>query len=158
MSLATLTGRCCAADTARVPGFAPVADDAVVLAGARDFDDAERRAIEASGVRVVGVGPATVEELAAALEAWPERVTGAYVHVDLDVLDAGEARVNEYAAPGGLTLPDLLACIDAIAAHAQISAAALTALDPSEDSDGRAAAAAIAVAEQIVARASVARR
>jgi len=155
MSLATLTGRCQAEEAARIPGFSALADDVVVLAGARDFDAAERRALDSSGVRLVGAGPAIAEELAAALEGWPESVTGAYVHVDLDVLDASEARVNEYAAPGGLALPDLLGCIDAIAAHARIAAAALTALDPAIDRDGRAAAAAIAVAEQIVARASV---
>lgn len=153
MSLATLTGRCCASDARRIPGFAPVAEEAVVLVGARDLDDAERRAIEASGLRLVAPGPAMGEELAAAIEGWPARVRVAYLHIDLDVLDASEARVNEYAAEGGLSLPDLLNCIDALAAHAPIGAAAITALDPGADQGGRALAAAIAVIEQIVTRA-----
>ena len=153
MSLAILTGRACRADVARIPDFRAVADDNVVLVGARDVDDGERPLLDASGVRVVAVGAATSEALAAAVEGWPDSATEAYVHVDLDVLDASEATVNEYAAAGGLALPDLLACIDAISTHAPIGAAAITALDPTADAAGRALAAAIAVIEQIVARA-----
>ena len=155
MALAILTGRCCAEEAARIPHFRAIADEAVVLVGARELDDAERPTLERSGVRTIAVGAATAEELAAAVEAWPADVVEAYVHVDLDVLDAAEARVNEYAAAGGLALPDLLACIDAVATHVPIGAAAITALDPAADADGRALAAAIAVIEQIVARADV---
>ena len=153
MSLATLTGRCNAEWAARIPHFDAVPEDAVVLVGARDLDDAERTMLEGSGVRLVAVGAATSEALAAAVESWPESAAEAYVHVDLDVLDASEATVNEYAAAGGLTLPDLLACIDTIPAHAPIGGAAITALDPAADAEGRALAAAIAVIEQIVTRA-----
>lgn len=156
MTLATLTGRCCAGDAARIPGFEAVPEDVVVLLGARDLDEGERDLLESSAVRFVAPGPATAEELAAAIEGWPDTVATAYLHVDLDVLDASEARVNEYAAAGGLTLPDLLACIDALAAHCPIGAAALTALDPAADAEGRAVAAAIAVIEQIVTRADLA--
>ena len=153
MSLAILTGRCCTTDAARIPGFRAVADDAVVLVGARDLDAAERPLLDASGVRQVAVGAATSEALAAAIEGWPDTATEAYVHIDLDVLDATEATVNDYAAADGLMLPELLACVDAISAHVPIGAAAITALDPAADAKGRALAAAIAVIEQIVTRA-----
>ena len=152
MSLALLTGRCRARDSARIPGFRPLADDVVVLAGARDLDSGERALLDRSGVRVLPPGSAIAEQLAAAAEGWPEFVQEAYVHVDLDVLDAEEAVVNEFASAGGITLPDLLACIDAVAAHVPIGAAAITALDPAADVDGRATAAAIAVVEQLLAR------
>jgi len=153
MALAMLTGRCARDRTAGISGFRAVPDEAVVHAGARDLDDAERPALERSGVRVVAPGSAISEQLAAAVEGWPDAVVEAYVHVDLDVLDADEATVNEYAAAGGITLPDLLACIDAVATHVPIGAAALTALDPEADTDGRATAAAFAVIEQLLARA-----
>ena len=153
MSLAMLTGRCCASDTARVPGFRPLADEAIVLAGARDLDDGERRLIETSGVRVVAPGSVVSEQLAAAAEGWPPAVAEAYLHVDLDVLDPEEAIANGFAARGGIGLTDLLACIDAVATHVPIGAAALTALDPEADADGRATAAALAIVEQILARA-----
>ena len=156
MSLATLVGRCCADDAARIPGFAAVPEDAVVLVGARALDEPERALLEGSDVRMVSAGPAPGESLAAAIESWPDGVESAYLHVDLDVLDAAEATVNEYAAGGGLSLPDLLGCIDAVAAHCPIGAAALTALDPDADAEGRALAAAVAVVEQIVTRADLA--
>ena len=157
MALATLTGRCCVADAARIPGFAPIADEAITLVGARDLDDGERRLLEASGVRLVAPGPAPGEELAAAVEGWPAAVVEAYLHVDLDVLDAAEARVNEYAAAGGLTVTDLLVCVDSVSAHVPLAAAAITALDPAADDGGRAEAAAVAVIEQIVTRADLGR-
>jgi arginase len=151
-SLAILTGRCNRDEVARIPDFRAVPEDAVALVGARELDDAERALLEASAIRHVPVGAATSETLAAAIESWPESASEAYLHVDLDVLDASEATVNEYAAAGGLALPDLMACIDAVAAHVPIGAAAITALDPGADAAGRAIAAAIAVIEQIVAR------
>jgi arginase len=153
MALAILAGRCGAEEMKRLPHFRAVPEDAIVLVGARDLDPPERAMLERSDVRLVAVGAATSEAVAAAVEGWPDAAAEAYVHVDLDVLDASEARVNEYAAPGGLTLPDLLACVDAISAHAPIGAAAITALDPAADGEGRALAAAIAVIEQIVTRA-----
>lgn len=156
MTLATLTGRCCRTEAGRIPGFDAVPEDAVVLVGARDLDEAERALLEGSALRIVAPGPATAEGLAAAIEGWPDAVETAYLHVDLDVLDVSEARVNEFAAAGGLTLPDLLSCIDSLAAHCPIGAAALTALDPAADADGRAVAAAITVIEQIVTRADLA--
>lgn len=156
MTLATLTGRCCRTETGRIPGFDAVPEDVVVLLGARDFDQAERNLLEASAIRFVAPGAAPAEELAAAIEGWPDTVETAYLHVDLDVLDVSEARVNEYAAAGGLTLPDLLSCIDSLAAHCPIGAAALTALDPVADADDRAVTAAITVIEQIVTRADLA--
>ena len=39
------------------------------------------------------------------------RVSRVYLHVDLDSLDAAEARANQYAAPGGPSLARLLDCI-----------------------------------------------
>jgi len=153
MSLAALTGRCNVEAAARIPHFEAVSEDAVALVGARELDDDERTMLDGSGVRVVTVGAAMSEAVAAAVEGWPDSALEAYVHVDLDVLDSSEARVNEYASAGGLTLPDLLACVDAISAHAPIGAAAITALDPDADGEGRALAAAVAVIEQIVTRA-----
>ncbi|HUF13170.1 MAG TPA: arginase family protein [Longimicrobiales bacterium] len=155
MSLATLTGCCCVGEAARIPGFAPVAEDTVALIGARDLDDGERKLLDGSGVRLIAPGAAINEQLAAAVESWPAGVDQAYVHVDLDVLDPDEARVNEYAAAGGLTVPDLFICVDAVASHSPLAAAAVTALDPDADADGRALAAAIAVIEQIVTRADL---
>ena len=40
--------------------------------------------------------------------------TGVYLHVDLDVLDAGEAPVNIYSAPDGLDASQLGAVVGSI--------------------------------------------
>jgi arginase len=76
-----------------------------------------------------------------------------YLHVDLDALDSGEARVNAYSAPGGPSLATLLDAIDAVFDRFEVTAAALTAWDPGVDDDGSALRAARAVAIRIGARA-----
>ncbi len=100
MALAMLTGRCWTGLSHRVPGFSSAREDASCLVGARDLDALESLALDQSRVWRVpaqdasGRLPAVLREIAA-------RATGAYLHVDLDVLDPGEGRVNRYASPGG---------------------------------------------------------
>src|SRR5215217_3258315 len=50
MALATVVGRCWTSLAAGVPGFVPVAEENVVLVGARDLDPAEAALLAASGV------------------------------------------------------------------------------------------------------------
>lgn len=158
MALATLTGRCWAAAVGTIPGFAPIPEERVVLVGIRDLDPEEERALVESRISVVApelVGERGVEAtLAPALERLEERVEEVYVHVDLDVLDPEVARANAFAAPGGLSLEDLLACIEEIAARFDLVGAALTAYDPAADPDRRALGAAFEVAAGLAARAT----
>ena len=153
MALSMVTGDAWRALAGTIPGFRPLAERNVVLAGARDLDAEEARRIERSGIlhlrceALRGGSPA----LGAALDALAERVSRVYLHVDLDVLDPAEARVNRFAAPDGLTLAEVEALIAAAGRRLTIAAAALTAYDPSEDPDGRAARAAEAVATAVVA-------
>ena len=82
-----------------------------------------------------------------------------YLHVDLDALDAGVARANRYAAPGGPILERLLAALEAVFDRFTVAAAAITAYDPTTDHvDGSSAAAARAVAQTIARRAVGQRR
>jgi arginase len=151
MALALITGRCWAGLMASVPGFRPVPEENVVLVGARDFDPAEREAL--AGSRVALVGPELVRDrgVAGALEprlaALRARCRRVYVHLDLDVLDPGEARANQFAASGGLTTAQVAEALRVTARHLPIAAAALTAYDPAFDADGRAARAAIGLVE-----------
>lgn len=132
MSLAIATGGCWTALAATVPGFRPVAQEDVVLVGARDIDDAERARLDRSGVTLIRDVAALGE-----LGAGP-----VYLHVDLDVLDPSEGRVNEFAAPGGLSVDELIDAVESLAASAPVVAAAVTAYDPDVDEDGRAGEAA----------------
>ena len=74
----------------------------------------------------------------------------AYLHIDLDVLDVAEARVNEFAMGGGLTLEELLAIVRLVRKHFTLAAAAITAYDSGVDADDRALGAAEAVILEII--------
>jgi arginase len=134
MALSTLTGSAWRALRETIPGFAPVDERDVVLAAVRDLEPYQRDALECSAVRTVP-GPMPAAELADALDYLRARVDRVYLHLDLDALDAGEARANEYAAPGGPSLAALLDAIDAVFARFDVVAAALTAYDPSIDGE-----------------------
>ncbi|HEY2375695.1 MAG TPA: arginase family protein [Gemmatimonadaceae bacterium] len=129
MALATLTGRCWRTMASRIPGFAPVSDENVVLAGVRDLDPPEEVLLEQSQVTVVR----GVETLTPALDALRERVSRLHFHLDADVLDAELARANSFAARGGLTIPQLADVARLAAARFEITSVAVTAYDPAID-------------------------
>jgi arginase len=141
MGVSMVTGGSWQALCATVPGFAPVAEEHLVLAGARDLEPYQREAVERSRLRSVG-GAIEGERFRAELDAVADGVAGLYLHLDLDVIDAGEATVNEYAAEGGPTVGAVEGLLRATFAAAPVRAAALTAWDPGHDRDGAAAAAA----------------
>jgi len=146
MAIAMLTGGCWRRMTAGVEGFAPVAEEAILLVGARDLDPLEAERLAASRIRRIGPEDAAAR-LAAVLAP---RDAGAYLHLDLDVLDPAEAVVNGYAAPGGLAAAEVEAIIKSLGERRRIEAVAVTALDPSLDADGRAAAVACRLVEAAV--------
>lgn len=149
-ALSTVLGRCWTGLTGRVDGFAPVPEEHVLLVGARDLDPPEQYYLERS--RVLVAGPASVRArtaLAERLDALASRVEGVYLHVDMDVLDPAEGRANPFAAPGGLSADDVIALIGEVAARVPITAAAITAYDPSFDEDGRMLAVALDLLQAI---------
>jgi arginase len=145
MALAILTGRCWTGMARGVPGFHPAPEANTCLLGARDLDPLEREALAASRVEVLRPS-ALPSELEGVIRRLARPARRAYLHVDLDVLDPREGRVNQFAAPDGLSVPDLLESVARIGAGVPVRAAALTAYDPALDPDGRIAAAAIGVA------------
>ena len=144
MALATL-GRCWTTLAAGVPGFAPVAEENVVLVGARDLDPAEAALLTASGV--VHLRPEEAEaRLDAELERLGRRADRLYVHVDLDVLDGSEGRANGYSGGRGLSRAALLDAIRMAGRRCRVAAGAITAYDPGYDLDGAVAQTAIEAA------------
>ena len=153
MALAVATGRCWTSLAATVPGFRPVPEACVVLNGARDLDPEEKTALDASDV--TQLPPPRFRALFdRALDDLASRVTDVYLHIDLDVLDLTEGRVNVYSAPGGLRIDEVVRAIGDIGHRFVIRAAALTAYDPAYDGDGRVRAAAARIARAIVGAAS----
>jgi arginase len=140
-ALATLTGQCWQALTASIPGFRPVSDAHVVLVGARDLDPAEETALARSRVACVEAARMQAAGAEAALDValteLARHVSRVYLHIDLDVHEPAEARANQYAAPGGLSPSTVRDLVRVVASRFQIVAAALTAYDPSYDTDGR---------------------
>lgn len=141
MSLATLAGRCWHSLTASIPGYRPVTDAHVVLVGARDIDPAEEQLVASSRVMRVEVSRMRTEGASAALDAalteLARHVSRVYLHIDLDVHDPAEAQANQYAVPGGLSASTVRDLVRVVAARFSIIAAALTAYDPSYDTDNR---------------------
>ena len=125
---------------ASVPGFRPVSEDCVIQIGARDFDPEEACALESSLITRIDIGTIRKEGFNSSLRTMIEnlRVDHLYLHIDLDVLDITEARVNPFSSTGGLTAAELLGVVSQVADVRAISAAAITAYDPSCDTDGRA--------------------
>jgi arginase len=146
MALTTLTGSAWRTLRETIPGFAPVDERDVVLAAVRDLEPYQRDFLERSAVRTA---PGAMDGLEAALDDLRARVDRVYLHLDLDALDAGEARANQYAAPGGPSLDALLGAVDAVFERFTVAAAALTAYDPAFDSDGRARDAARALLARV---------
>jgi arginase len=129
--LAMTVGHCWRALCATVPGFAPLAEEQVLLAGARDFDAGEHGRLVGSDVIVVGPHQILgIEERLGDVE----RVS---LHVDLDVLDPSQGVANRYATAPGVTRDELLATLRMIVEDKPVAALTLSAYDPSYDGDGR---------------------
>jgi arginase len=141
-AVAIITGRCWTQLAATVPDFEPVPDDRVCLIGTRDIDSLEGGLLDLSAVDVIE--PRKLRsDLASALVSIKEHVQQMYVHLDLDVLDAGVAAANSFAVAGGLTIEDVEYALAEMARQFRIAGITLSAYDPATDTNGAAAKAAI---------------
>jgi arginase len=106
-----------------------VAPERVVLAGARQWDDAEVDFAAAKGITSVDVlGIADAEAFAEAVAA-----TGAsrvYVHIDLDVLDPAEFGGLLEPIPFGVSAADLVAAVRAVVARIPLAGATIASFAP----------------------------
>ena len=121
-------------------GEAGVPAERVALAGVRDLESAERKALEDSAVTVIGASP--VETLVAVKNA----LDGApvYVHLDLDVLDPDHFPA-QFPAPGGLSPDKLYDLLEAVAGDCELVGLEVTAFHAPDDELERQAAAALAM-------------
>lgn len=147
MPISILLGRAWHTLAKSVPGFSPIPGNRIVLFGARDLEPAERTLLETAGVRQM----ATVEQFRKHLSSPAEEIKQVYVHVDLDVLDPSVATSNQWTSPNGISLEVLIQAIKEVKTHARIAALGIASYDPGIDQNGRALAAAMAVAEAVLA-------
>jgi arginase len=148
MGLAIVVGHCWKEMAGAVPGFSPVVEQNVVLAGAREIEPAEEERLAASGVNVVSgprVGQEGLRVFADTLDELKTRVGRVYVHLDLDVLDPGKVgKANEFAPEGGLGVEELEAALGMVRGRFEVAACGIASYDPTFDSDGRVLRAALA--------------
>jgi arginase len=145
--LAMVVGDCWQTLCATVPGFSPLPEDRVVLAGVRDVEAGERQRLDRSAIhRVDAQDVGRLPEHLDRLQA-----TRISLHVDLDVLDPGHGRANEFAVPPGITPDELVAAARSGARDHKLAALTLSAYDPSYDADDRVRDAALAVLDAVAA-------
>ena len=134
MGLAVLTGSAWQGLLATVPGAIPLPETAVVLAGARDFDEPEEAHLLRSSVRHLRPEELeTPDALVGAVEDLSPSPSGFYLHVDLDVLDSRQAPVNVYSAPGGPSGDQLEVLVGELLSRFPVRVLSLTAYDPGCD-------------------------
>lgn len=146
--LAMVVGDCWQTLCATVPGFAPLPEDRVLLAGVRDVEVGEGRRLDRSAIHRVAAHD--VGRLAKQLDAL--RVERISLHVDLDVLDPGYGRANQYAVAPGISPDELVGAVYAVSRERELAAVTLSAYDPSYDGDGRVRDAALAVLAAVAVR------
>jgi arginase len=152
MGMAILTGSAWA-NLVKETGAMTIPESAAVLAGARDFDPLEQRRLESSAVRHLPPSEIAADDAVArtAKELNP-RATGLYLHLDLDVLDSEEAKVNIYSAPKGLSADQLVAQVRSLLDTCPVRAVSLTAYDPEVDAERRVPPIALRLLEAVAER------
>ncbi len=134
MCLAVATGRCWKTLAKTIPGFIPLDPRRVIHVGARSWSPGELEALIADGVRV--------EPNFEGIDA--QRML---VHVDLDVIDSRYGRANPWACEGGLSPDEVLGIIQTARERFPIAGLVIASYDPSCDTDGRIAEAALRIIE-----------
>jgi arginase len=138
MGLAVATGRCWRTLAETIPGFRPIAEANVIHIGARDLDPEERRLLQQSEVEVIlpdEEGSHLRKTVETAFDKLRDKVTGVYLHVDIDVLDTGEALPNHLAVPGGPSVEVVEEFIGMLKERFEVCAGAITSFDPDYDKD-----------------------
>ncbi|MGE0023180.1 MAG: arginase family protein [Hyphomicrobium sp.] len=139
MGLSVLTGSAWQALRATTLEAPPIPESAVVLAGARSFDDpSEVARLEASDIcQLTCDDLRTPAKLIDAVGNLSPATTGVHVHIDLDVLDKAVAEVNVFGAPGGLDGDELNGLLAALLENFPVRAVTLSAYDPAYDKGDR---------------------
>ncbi len=141
MPIAIATGRCWKSVARTIPGFSPVAEKNLVLVGARDLDPDEQRLLEQSDINLVQtVGNDDTEilrKIEAKLIRLQNRVTGVYLHIDMDAFEVGGGAANHYGATGGMSPEFMIKAISLVREHIPVRGCAIASYDPAFDRDAR---------------------
>ena len=141
MPLAMTTGRCWKKVAKTIPGFAPVPESNVILIGAADLDEEEKRQLEQSQVqliRTVQKGDTEIhQKIEAALANLQKYVTGIYLHIDMDAFKVDEGNANHFGAAGILVPASMIEIIALVKKYFTIQGCGIASYDPICDSKGK---------------------
>jgi len=154
MGLAMATGRCWRSLLRTIPGFSPIPESNVLHIGARDLDPEEERLLQQSEIEVVTPGEeesSIRKAVDTAFNKLRDKVARVYLHVDMDVLDTGEALPNHLAVPGGLSVEVVEEVIGMVKERFEVCAGAITSFDPDYDKDDKVLGAATRIVKAFVA-------
>lgn len=139
MGLAMATGRCWKAFLHQIPGYKPVPESNVIHVGSLDLDLEEKRMFEEAGIPVITNNLKDENALLTlfkdALNNLRRNVKKVYVHIDMDVLETGQAKANHLTLPGGLRVETVIKCLGIIKEKFEICACVIASLDPVFDKD-----------------------
>ena len=152
MGLAMAAGRCWKPLLETIPGFRAISEENIVHIWARDLDAAEEKLMKESELELVPPVENIHEVIGSALDRLQKRVKRIYLHVDLDVLDVGEALPNHLAVPGGLSVEALEEIIQMVKARFEVCAGAITSFDPDYDKGDKVLSAGIKIIQAFVAQ------
>ena len=133
MTIAMITGRG-NQTLVEANGLKPLPDTDIILADARDLDPKERELLETSKVAHLTDVNEVVERVAASDRPF-------YVHLDVDVLDSGEAPAQQYPVPNGPGIETLRNVAARLHQTGRLAAASMNPWALDKDTDGRTAAA-----------------
>jgi arginase len=155
MGLAVATGSCWTTLAASIPNFRPIPGSSILLVGGHDFDTGEQERLEKAGVLVVDADEIAQTGIQRALDsALPGFAPGAeeaHLHIDLDVLNPGEAPANAFVTENaGLSVNELSEAIALIQEKLKITSATIASFDPTYDPQGKTLSAALKMIRQIM--------
>lgn len=154
MGLATATGRCWGLLSKTIPGFRPIPEANIIHIGARDLDPEEEKLLQQSELQVITLRNGRshlLKDIDITFDNLREKVAKIYLHVDMDILDTGEALPNHLAVPGGLPVEVLEEIIGLIKKKFEICASAITSFDPDYDKDDEVLRAGVRIIKAFVA-------
>jgi arginase len=132
MAAAIAVGDCWRGPSATFRTLEAVPEDHVIQVGVRSVDPDEGARLDRSQVNRLGKDMSSLRML---IDRLSERVRGLYVHIDLDVFDMAELQANSYASSNGLRFDQVSEVIRTAGSRLSLSAASITALDPTLDAE-----------------------
>ncbi|MGH3467636.1 MAG: arginase family protein, partial [Thermocrispum sp.] len=97
-------------------GLRPVPEERIVLVDARDLDPPEQQYLESAAIRHVTAGDLAADDV-------PDNPV--YLHIDFDVIDAGELPGLLYPAADGPTVDTVAAAVRRVMATGRVAAVGL---------------------------------